>query len=140
MDEVFDKMEGGNAAIAPYYVGDAVVMMENNPDLDYVIPKEGTNQFVDAICIPKGSKNKAAAEMYINFLCETEIAYANCEYIGYSTPHSEVLELLPDDVRNDERRYPSEEFLLDKTETFISLSDESNNLMQDLWNKIRFAG
>lgn len=139
MDEVFDKMEGGNAAIAPYYVGDAAGMAENNENLDYFIPVEGTNQFVDAICIPKGAKNKEAAEMYINFLCETEIALANCDYIGYSTPHKEVLELLPEEVRNDERRYPSEEFLLEKTETFISLSSDTNNLMQDLWNKIRFA-
>ncbi len=88
MDEIFDKMESGSAAIAPYYVGDAATMVESNPDLDYVLPKEGTNRFVDAICIPKGAKNKEAAEMYINFLCETNIALANCEYVGYATPHS----------------------------------------------------
>ncbi len=139
MDEVFDKMEGGNAAVAPYYVGDAVSMMESNPDLDYFIPKEGTNRFVDAACIPVGSKNKEAAEMYINFLCETEIALANCEYIGYSTPHKEVFELLDDEVKSDERRYPSDEFLNEKTELFIALPDETNNYIQSLWNQIKFA-
>lgn len=139
MDEVFDKMEGGNAAIAPYYVGDAVSMMESNPDLDYFIPKEGTNRFVDAACIPVDSKNKEAAEMYINFLCETEIALANCEYIGYSTPHKEVFELLEDEVKNDERRYPSDEFLDKKTELYIALPEETNNYIQTLWNKIKFA-
>lgn len=137
MDEVFDKMEGGNAAVAPYYVGDAVTMIDSNPDLDYVIPTEGTNRFVDAICIPKGARHKEAAEMYINYLCETEIALANCDYIGYSTPHKEAYELLDDEIKSDERRYPSDEFLATKTEMFISLSDDANNQMQDLWNKIR---
>lgn len=139
MDEIFDKMEGGSAALAPYYVGDAAVMAENNEDLDYVIPKEGTNKFVDAICIPKGAKNKEAAEMYINFLCETEIALANCEYIGYSTPHVKAFELLPDDIKSDERRYPSDEFITEKTEVFKALPEKSNAYMQTLWNKIKFA-
>lgn len=139
MDEVYDKMEGGSAAIAPYYVGDAITMIEANPDLDYVIPDEGTNSFGDAICIPKGSRHKEAAEMYINYLCETEIALANCEYIGYSTPHKEVYELLPDEIKNDERRYPSDEFLENKTEVFLSLSSKANSQMQDSWNKIRLS-
>ena len=139
MDEVFDKMEGGNAAVAPYYVGDAVSMLESNPDLDYFIPKEGTNRFVDAICIPTGCNNKEAAEMYINFLCETEIALANCEYIGYSTPHKDVFELLDEEVKMDERRYPPDEFLNEKTELYIALPDETNNYIQSLWNQIKFA-
>lgn len=139
MDEIFDKMEGGSAALAPYYVGDAISMIDANPDLDYVIPQEGTNQFVDAVCIPKGARNKEAAEMYINYLCETEIALANCEYIGYSTPHTEVFNLLPEDVKTDERRYPSNEFLLNKTETFLSLSDTASRQMQDCWNAIRLS-
>ncbi len=139
MDEVYDKMEGGSASVAPYYVGDALTMIDANPDLDYVIPDEGTNSFVDAICIPKGSRHKEAAEMYINYLCETEIALANCEYIGYSTPHAEVYDLLPDDVKSDERRYPSDEFLETKTEVFLSLSSKANSQMQDSWNKIRLS-
>ena len=81
MDEIFDKMEGGEAAIAPYYAGDAMVMIEENPDLAFVIPKEGTNYFVDAMCVPATSTQKEAAEMYINFMCETEVALANCEFI-----------------------------------------------------------
>ena len=78
MDEIFDKMEGGEAALAPYYAGDAIVMMEENPDLAFAIPKEGTNYFVDAMCVPATSAHKEAAEMYINFMCETEVALANC--------------------------------------------------------------
>jgi spermidine/putrescine transport system substrate-binding protein len=76
--------------------------------------------------------------MYINFLCETQIALANCEYIGYSTPQTEAYKLLDDDVKNDERRYPSDEFISEKTETFRALSDDANEYMQTLWNKIKY--
>ncbi len=137
MDEVFDKMESGSAAIAPYYVGDAISMIESNDDLDYFVP-EKTNRFVDAVCIPKGARHKEAAEMYINYLCETEIAVANCDYIGYSTPHKDVYELLDEEIKNDIRRYPPEEELAQK-EMFITLSTETNNLMQNLWNEIRLS-
>ena len=139
MDEIFDKMEGGSAAIAPYYVGDAVTMCEDNPDLEFVIPKEGTNWFVDAVCIPTTSnpENKEVAEMYINFLCEPEIALANCDYVGYSTPVAEAYELLDDDAKADERRYPSDEFLLENTEVFVNMSDEANAYMQELWTQLK---
>ena len=136
-DEIFDKMEGGSAAIAPYYVGDAVTMCEDNPDLTYIIPEEGTNWFVDAICIPTTSENKEVAEMYINFLCEAEIALANCEYVGYSTPNSAAYELLDDEAKEDEKRYPSDEFLAEHTEVFINLSSEANAYMQDLWTQLK---
>ncbi len=137
MDEIFDKMEGGSAAIAPYYVGDAVTMTADNPDLAYVIPKEGTNRFVDAMCIPTVAKNKEAAEMYINFLCETDIALANAEYVGYSTPQTEAYKLLDEETRNNQMQYPSDEYLNSKTESFINLPSETNKLQQDLWNEIK---
>ena len=137
MDEIFDKLEGGSAAIGPYYVGDAVTMCDDNPDLTYVIPKEGTNWFVDAMCIPTTAENKEAAEMYINFLCEAEIALANSDYVGYSTPNSAAYELLDDDVKADEKRYPSDEFLAEHTEDFVNLSPDTNEYMQSLWNQLK---
>ena len=76
MDEVFDKMEGGNAAIAPYYAGDFLTMKENNDDLEFVYPKEGVNIFVDSICVPKSCQNYDAAMLYIDFLTDPEIALA----------------------------------------------------------------
>lgn len=139
MDEIFDKMEGGSAAIAPYYAGDAIVMMDDNPDLYYCIPEEGTNQFVDAMCIPVTAKNKEAAEMYINFLCETEVAYLNCDYTGYSTPHTQAFELLDDEVKNNPLSYPSDEYLINNTEVFINLSPETNDLTQTLWNQLKIG-
>ena len=132
MDQTFDKMANENAYAAPYYAGDCLTMMERNSDLAFSYPKEGVNQFIDAICIPKGTNNKAAAEAFINFLCETEVAVANCEYISYFTPQIEAAEILG----IDERIYPNDEVLA-KSETFIMLGDEANAHMEDLWLKIR---
>ena len=135
MDEIFDKMEIGEAAVAPYYAGDAVTMIGENPDLGFVVPKEGSNVFIDAMCIPKGSSNKELAEQFINFMCETEIGVANIEKICYSTPLSNVYDALPDEVKNNPIIYPSEEVLAN-CESFVNLPDETNFLMQDLWNEI----
>ncbi|MCL2518948.1 MAG: spermidine/putrescine ABC transporter substrate-binding protein, partial [Oscillospiraceae bacterium] len=99
MDEIFNKMGGEEAYIAPYYAGDALTMMDENPNLAAVYPKEGTNIFVDSMCIPKGAKNKEAAELFINFMCRADIAAANSEYIGYSTPNSAAYELLSDELK-----------------------------------------
>lgn len=137
MDEIFDKLEGGSAAIAPYYAGDAVTMMAENSDLAYAIPKEGTNQFVDAICIPTRAKNRAAAEMYANFLNEPEVALANAEVIGYSTPNDATFALLPEEIQNNPLQYPDEVYLETKTEFFNNLTDETNAYVQTLWNEIK---
>ncbi|MEG1895817.1 MAG: ABC transporter substrate-binding protein [Oscillospiraceae bacterium] len=135
-DEIFDKMGGGEAAIAPYYAGDAIVMMEENPDLAFVVPKEGTNYFVDGAVILKDAKNAEAAHMYLNFLCETEVAKANAEFIGYSTPQVLTLEELDEDVRNNPVAYPSQEVLA-KTEAFVTLPEELNEAMDKAWSEIR---
>ena len=82
MDQIFDKMVGENAWIAPYYAGDYLTMSADNEDLAFAFPKEGTNQFADAMCIPKGCVNKAAAELFINFMCEPLVSAENCGYVG----------------------------------------------------------
>lgn len=139
MDQIYDKMEGGEAALAPYYAGDAIVMMEGNPDLAFVVPKEGANLFVDAICIPKGCQNKEAAEMYINFLSEPQVAAANIEYIGYSTPSSAAFALLDEETQNNPVIYPPEETLA-KCQAFRSLPDDVNLYMDSLWTEIMSTG
>jgi spermidine/putrescine transport system substrate-binding protein len=136
MDEIFNKMEGGEAVIAPYYAGDAITMMDENPDLAFAFPEETTNFFVDSFVIPKGSKNKEAAEMYINFMCEPEISAANAEYIGYSTPISAAREMLELDEEIMEISYPSVE-VIEKSEIFRELDPEINKLMDRLWTEIR---
>ena len=139
MDEIFDKMGAGDAWIAPYYAGDALTIMEENDSLNFVVPKSGTNLFVDAMCIPKGAKQKEAAEMYINFMCEPDIAYANIDYICYSTPHSAAFDMLDEEVQNDPISYPDEELIAERTTVFVNLSDEANKLMQDLWTEMKSA-
>lgn len=135
MDEIFDKMGGGEAALAPYYAGDAITMIADNPDLAWAVPTEGVNLFIDAICIPRGSANKEAAELYINFLCETLVALKNCEYIGYSTPHSEAFLYLSDDMKSNSIAYPSDE-VIENSETFIALPSDTTRLIDTLWTSI----
>lgn len=137
MDEVFDKMAAGEALLAPYYAGDALTILEDNEDLDFVVPKSGTNLFVDAMCIPSSAKQKEAAEMYINFMCEPDIAFANIDYICYSTPHSGAYEMLDNEVRESHVSYPDSQFIADKTTVFVNLSDEANDLMKDLWTEMK---
>ncbi len=138
MDEIFDKMGAGEALIAPYYAGDALTIMEENEDLGFVVPKSGTNLFIDAMCIPTSSKQKEAAEMFINFMCEPDIAYANIDYICYSTPHSAAFEMLDEEVQNDPVSYPSEEVRANMS-VFVNLSDEASKTMQDLWTEMKSA-
>lgn len=136
MDEIFDKMEGGEAAMAPYYAGDALTMIEDNPDLAFVHPEEGVNFFVDSMCIPATSKNKEAAEMFINYMCETSVGYANCDYIGYSTPITAVWELLDDDLKYSPIAYPGED-VMSKAEVFVTLPDEINAEMDSQWSQMK---
>lgn len=135
MDEIFDKMGSGEAAVAPYYAGDAITMIDDNPDLAFVSPKEGTNTFIDSICIPTDASNVQAAHMYINFLCEPEVAAANIEAIGYSTPNTVAFALLDEETQNSPISYPSQE-IMDKAETFLVLPDEVNTLVDQLWTSL----
>jgi spermidine/putrescine transport system substrate-binding protein len=121
-DEVKDSIISGEAAIAVVYSGDAVFMKWENPDLEYAIPKEGTNLWFDAMVIPKNAKNKEAAEKFIDFMTRPDIAAKNAEYIGYSSPVPEAVELLPDDIKNDADAYPSSEEILN-TEIFMDPAD-----------------
>jgi len=136
MDQIFDKMTGGEAALGPYYAGDAITMIEENPDLAFVVPKEGSNIFVDAMCIPKGAAHKENAEAFINFMCSDQAAVANAEFIGYSTPSKTAYELLPDEAKNDPIAYPPQE-IIDKCESFINLPAETLALYDSLWVELK---
>ena len=139
MDEIFDKMGAGDALLAPYYAGDALTILEENEDLDFVVPKSGTNLFIDAMCIPVGAKQKEAAEMYINFMCEPDIAYANIDYICYSTPHSAAYEMLDEETQQSTVSYPDDDYIAANTTVFVNLSDEASREMQTLWTEMKSA-
>ena len=145
MDEVFGKMEGSNAAIAMYYAGDYLTMLDNNPDLKFVVPKEGSNWFVDAMCVLKTAQHKEEAEEWINFIASTESNLANMDYIGYASPNLEALEGYPAYYEEtygeplDEERYeimaaPDE--VLARCELYTNLPADTLTLYNDLWTEL----
>ncbi|NLO47593.1 MAG: spermidine/putrescine ABC transporter substrate-binding protein [Clostridiales bacterium] len=136
MDQIYDWLEGGEAAIGPYYAGDYITMIENNPDLKFCLPDEGSNVFIDCMCIPKGAKNKANAEAFINFMCDTEIALLNCAETGYSTPSKEAYDELPDETKNNTVMYPSAE-TLDRCEAYVNLPREILEYYDNLWVNLK---
>ena len=138
MDEVFDKMESGEAVVAPYYAGDYLSMRENNENLALAYPSEGTNIFVDSVCIPTTSQNYEAALLYMNFLMEPEIALANAEYICYASPNSEVIANEQYEYFGNEILYPQEG---DKPKTFYyhNLDDETRKYVDRLWEDVKLS-
>ena len=136
MDEIFDKMIGGEAAIGVYYSGDAITMIDDNPDLAWVFPEEGSVLSVDSMCIPATSEKQEVAEMFINFMCEVDIGKANAEYIGYTTPMQAVWEVLDEDLKYSEIAFPSEEIEA-KEKVFTSLSDEVNSELDVKWSEMK---
>ena len=139
MDQIFDKMQSGEAWLAPYYSGDAAILVEENDNVGFIIPKEGTNYFVDSMCIPATSTKQAAAEAYINFMCDPEISGANMDYVGYSTPISAAKEYLDPEVVADPLHYPPEE-ILNNTQVFVNLPQETADLLDTLWAEVKMGG
>ena len=139
MDQIFSKMEREEAWLAPYYAGDYLTMVEENPDLSFCLPEEGFNMFIDAMCIPKGCTNKEGAEAFINFLCDPEISGRNMDYLGYSTPISAAKEYMDPEVANDPVAYPDAE-TLSRGSSFLALPTESTQLMDSLWLTVKTAG
>lgn len=136
MDEVFDKMEGGEAALAPYYTGDGLTMIAENPSLGMFIPEEGTLQCVDAMCIPASSQNQEAAEMFINYMCEVDVALQNALFVQYTSPVEAVRDLLPAELRDSELMYPDPE-LIERSEYPSVISDELNSAMDMAWSQMK---
>ena len=132
MDQIFDKMERGEAWIAPYYAGDYLYMVQENPDLAFYLPEEGFNLFVDAICVPKGSEHKKEAELFINFLISPEICGENLDYLGYSSPYSAAKEYMDPEIAGNPVAYLDEETLA-RGKSFSALSEEGTQKMNELW-------
>lgn len=138
MDQIFDKMGNEEAAIAPYYTGDAVNLIKKNPNLRLVIPKEGTNKFIDAMCIPKGAEHYNEALQYINFMCDPEISKANSIKTGYSSPEKIVRKR--EDI-SPEQKYLNElnNEIDDKTQVFNGLPDDLNRTIEEMWVLVKIG-
>lgn len=136
VDQVRDKMIGNNAAIGIIYSGEAIYTQRENPDLEYVVPKEGSNIWIDGWVIPKNSENKENAEKFINFLCRPDIALLNFEYITYSTPNTAAREIIEDEaIRNSTIAFPDSE-TISNLETFKYLGDEMTAYYDDKWREV----
>ena len=137
VDQVRDKMIGNEAAIGVIYSGEAIYTKRENPDLEYVIPKEGTNVWIDSWCILRDAPNKENAEKFINFLCRPDIALMNFEYITYSTPNAEARKLIEDDdIRNSTIAFP-DLTQYNNLETFQYLGDKTDRIYNDLWKEVK---
>ena len=137
IDQVRDKMIGNEAALGVIYSGEAIYTQKENPNLEYVIPKEGSNIWIDSWVIPKNAEHKENAEKFINFLCRPDIALMNFEYITYSTPNEAARELIEDEsIRNSEIAFPDLS-QYDNLETFQYLGTEADQVYGDLWNKVK---
>ena len=137
IDQVRDKMIGNEAALGVIYSGEAIYTQKENPNLEYVIPKEGSNIWIDSWVIPKNAEHKENAEKFINFLCRPDIELMNFEYITYSTPNEAARELIEDEsIRNSEIAFPDLS-KYDNLETFQYLGTEADQVYGDLWNKVK---
>ena len=135
VDETKDKMIAGEAAMAVMWSGDALYAMEGNDKLAYVVPEEGSNVWIDGMCIPKSSKNQEAAMKFIDFMCRPDIAEKNQDYIYYSSPVQQVIDGYTDEEKAEEALNPSQE-KLDKCEFFHDISDNMS-LYDKIWMEIR---
>lgn len=137
IDQVRDKMIGNEAAIGVIYSGEAIYTQWENENLEYVIPKEGSNVWIDSWVIPKNAQNKENGEKFINFLCRPDIALMNFEYITYSTPNKEARALIEDEeLRNSTIAFPTADMLKD-CETFRFLGNDADAFYNELWNKVK---
>lgn len=136
MDQVFDKLEREEAWIGPYYVGDFIIMQEENEALEFYYPEEGYNLFVDAMCIPKCATHKKEAELFINFLCDPKICGPNLEWIGYSPAETAAKEYMDPELVNNPVMNPDAETLA-KGEVFRALSTEGMQEMNRQWLSVK---
>jgi len=136
MDQVFDKLESGEAAIGVYYAGDYLKMHQVNPKLKFCIPKEGSNVFADAMCILKNAENKENAEAFINFMTDTQNSMTNSQSIGYTSPNKEVKDLLDVDELTKTVKYP-DAAILAKCEAFINLPQDTLDYYDSMWVKLK---
>lgn len=137
IDQVRDKMIGNEAAIGVIYSGEAIYTQSENPDLEYVIPQEGSNVWIDSWVIPKNAKHKKNAEAFINFLCRADIAKMNFDYITYSTPNEAARELIQDEaIRNSPVAFPSAQ-QLENCETFNFLGEKNDRIYNQMWREVK---
>ncbi len=135
-DSARDLLADGSAALGVVWNGEYMYTKDLNEDVEFVVPKEGTEFFIDSWVIPKEAVNKSKAEQWINFLCKPEVAAKNFDYLYYTTPNEAALELIDKDILADEAVFPTKE-TIDKCETLKTLDSASTELYSDYWKKVK---
>lgn len=136
VDQVRDKMIGNEAAIGVIYSGEALYTQRENTDLEFVIPKEGTNVWIDSWVIPKNAKNVENAEKWIDFMCRPDIAKMNFDYITYGSPNTGAKELMPEEIQNSKIAYPDLSSY-NNLETYVYLGEDTDELYNNLWKDVK---
>ncbi|MBE5783924.1 MAG: spermidine/putrescine ABC transporter substrate-binding protein [Clostridiales bacterium] len=138
VDEIKDKMALGEAALAVMWSGDALYAMDQNEDLAYAVPMEGSNIWVDPMVIPATAKNKENAEKLIDFLCRPEIAQMNCEYIWYSSPNTGAIQMMGEEYTENLTINPTQD-VIDRCEWFNDIPENFMTIYNALWSQVKNA-
>lgn len=133
-DEVIDNMSAGRKDLAVVYSGDAVTILEENEDMAYFCPNEGTNLWSDAMVIPKNAANPKLAHAFINYIMSYDASYANSEYAGYASSNDDVLEDMNVDLEGNSAYLPRSGY--DKDEVFV-YNKELTAKLSELWVKVK---
>ena len=140
IDQARDKMIGGEAAMAVTYSGEVIYAQRENPDLDFSVPDEGSNVWIDGWVVTKKAKNPEAAMKWIDFMCRPEIALMNFDFITYSTPNTVARDMIEDEaIRNSEIAYPGED-ILSRCDAYTYLGEEGDSLYNEMWKKVKSGG
>lgn len=135
-DSARDLLANGSAALGVVWNGEYIYTKDLNPDVEFVIPKEGSEFFIDSWVIPKGAINKTNAEKWIDFLCKTEVAAQNFDYLYYTTPNEAALELIDEEYLKEKAVFPDDE-TIERCETLVTLDPETTKLYSDYWKKVK---
>ena len=142
MDEIFNKMKSGSASVSAYYAGDFLSMYEDNEDLAFYYPEEGTNIYVDAMCIPANAEHYDLALEYINFMCSEEIAVANAEYHYYASPNrlvtenEEYIEYM-ESIHEDAMKILYDDISTGNSQSYLKLAPDKLTLLNDVWEELK---
>lgn len=136
VDEVREEMVAGNAALAVCYSGEAYLAHEYENDLEYVLPEEGSNIWIDSWIMMKKGKNHEGAQKFLDFLCREDVAVKNFEEIYYPTPNTAAYNSLDQEVREDPLIFPDQD-VLEKCEVYKALDDDTTALYSQMWKELK---
>lgn len=135
-DSARDLIADGSAAIGVVWNGEYVYTNALNPDVEFTVPKEGSEAFIDSWVIPKNAKNKKNAEKWINYLCKAKVAKMNFDYLYYTTPNKAAYKFIDKKYSANESVFPSAE-TVDRCSSIRALDDKTMKLYSDCWKDVK---